>query len=263
MVVATHPALFKGNIVPLFNSTSTAEQDRGVAEYLKKIGPFVPAMRVLNRRLEQDLTTYDQDFLKVWPDFRDNEAVYFTISMGTFDGALREVNDADTLLFGVDMIAQFHGSTTNLSVLFDHELFHMYHRQVAPSLFEGDEIWKRLWIEGLAEYVSWRMNATSSEDDVLLSGDLRSKGIPLLPHLSESILRALDSTAGSDNARYFLSGQAGADPPRAGYLVGFEVVSRMGEGRSLAELSRMSGEGLRHEIAATLSELAGTAVCTK
>ena len=40
--------------------------------------------------------------------------------------------------------------------------------------------------------------------------------------------------------------------------MGFEVVSRMGERRSLAELSRLSGESLRQEIAATLSELAGT-----
>ena len=70
---------------------------------------------------------------------------------------------------GVDVIARLYGSTANLSVLFDHELFHVYHRQVAPSLFEGDELWKSLWIEGLAEYVSWRMNPGSTEDDVLLS----------------------------------------------------------------------------------------------
>jgi hypothetical protein len=255
--------LFKGNVVPLFISNNTAEQDRGIAEYLKEVASFVPAIRVLNLRLEQDLTAYDQEFLKVWPDFRADEPVYFTISMGTFDGALRDVNGTNALLFGVDLIARLHGSTANLSVLFDHELFHVYHRQVVPSLFEGDEIWKRLWIEGLAEYVSWRMNPASKEDDVLLSAELRSKGIPLLPCLSASINRVLDSTDGGDYARYFLSGQAGADPPRAGYLVGFEVVSRMGERRSLAELSRLSGEDLRQEIAATLSELAGTAVCTR
>ena len=69
------------------------------------------------------------------------------------------MNGTNALLFGVDLISRLHGSTANLSVLFDHELFHVYHRQVAPSLFrKGDEIWKRLWIEGLAEYVSWRMN---------------------------------------------------------------------------------------------------------
>ena len=51
--------------------------------------------------------------------------------------------------------------------------------------------------------------------------------------------------------------------PGQGYLVGFEVVSRMGERRSLAELSRLSGEGLRQEIVGTLGELAGTAICTR
>jgi hypothetical protein len=35
---------------------------------------------------------------------------------------------------------------------------------------------------------------------------------------SASINRVLNSTDGSDYARYFQSGQAGADPPRAGYL---------------------------------------------
>ena len=74
--------------MPLFNSNSTAEQDRGIAEYLTaEVASFVPAIRVLNLRLEQDLTAYDQEFLKVWPDFRADEPVYFTISMGTFDGA--------------------------------------------------------------------------------------------------------------------------------------------------------------------------------
>lgn len=37
----------------------------------------------------------------------------------------------------------------------------------------------------------------------------------------------------------------------------------MGERRSLAKLSRLSGEGLRQEIVGTLGELAGTAICTK
>ena len=261
-VVAVHPELFKGNVVPLFNSGSTADQNRGISEYLKKVAPFVPAIRALNLRLAQDLTAYDQEFLKVWPDFRADEPVYFTISMGTFDGAVRDVNGSKVLLFGVDVIARIYGSTANLSVLFDHELFHVYHRQVAPSLFEGDEIWKSLWIEGLAEYVSWRMNPASTEDDVLLSNELRSKGLPLLKCLSESISRTLNSIDRSDYARYFLS-QAGADPPRAGYLVGFEVVSRMGVRRSLVELSRLSGEGLRQEIIGTLEELAGTAICTR
>lgn len=260
-VIAKHPELFKGNIIPLFKSVNISDQNRGIAEYLKKIGPSVPAMRVLNQRLEQDLTTYNRDFMKLWPDFKAGQPVYFTISMGGFDGALRDVDGANALLFAVDRIAQIYGLTTNLSVLFDHEIFHVYHRQVAPSLFERDEIWKRLWIEGLAEYVSWRMNPASSEDDVLLSADLRSKGTPLLPCLSASINRDLDSTADRDNERYFLFGPAGGNPPRSGYLVGFEVVLRMGESRTLSDLSRLSGDELKREIAATLSELTGSAVC--
>lgn len=263
IVIAAHPELFRGNIVPLLNSNGTADQDRRIEEYLKKVAPFVPAIRVLNLRLEHDLIAYAQEFVKVWPDFRADEPVYFTISIGTFDGAIRAVNGVNALLFGVDLIARLYGSSANLSVLFDHELFHVYHRQVSPSLFEGDEIWKSLWIEGLAEYVSWRMNPTSTEDDVLLSSELRLKGAPLLACLSASINRALDSTDGSDYARYFLSGQVGSDPPRAAYFIGFEVVSRMGERRSLAALSHLSGVGLRQEIAATLGELAGSAVCAR
>ncbi|MGA7316083.1 MAG: hypothetical protein WBX22_19175 [Silvibacterium sp.] len=94
-VVAPHPQLFKGNVVPLFNLSRTADQDRGIAEYLKKVAPFVPAIRVLNLRLAQDLTAYDQEFLNVWPDFSADEPVYFTISMGTFDGAVRNVNGSN------------------------------------------------------------------------------------------------------------------------------------------------------------------------
>jgi hypothetical protein len=61
----------------------------------------------------------------VCPDFRADQPVYFTISMGTFDGAVRDVNGSNALLFGVDVIARLYGSTANLSVLFDHELFHV------------------------------------------------------------------------------------------------------------------------------------------
>jgi hypothetical protein len=76
-VIAVHPELFKGNVVPLFNSSSTTDQDRGIAEYLKKVAPFVPAIRVLNLRLAQDLTAYDQGFLKVWPDLQGRSTGLF------------------------------------------------------------------------------------------------------------------------------------------------------------------------------------------
>jgi hypothetical protein len=46
------------------------------------------------------------------------------------------VNDSPALLFGVDVIARIHPHE-ELGALFDHELFHMYHRQITGTEAAG------------------------------------------------------------------------------------------------------------------------------
>jgi hypothetical protein len=74
------------------------------------------------------------------------------------DGAGRDVGGRPSLVFGVDTIAQFWMPQT-LPIFLSHELFHRYHFQAAgfsDDLAERDLIWRSLWAEGLATYVSAR-----------------------------------------------------------------------------------------------------------
>ncbi len=67
------------------------------------------------------------------------------------------------MLFGVDAIAILHGPE-DMPSFFAHELFHIYHRQVMGArLPDPDSVtWWSLWEEGLATYVSQRLNPALS-----------------------------------------------------------------------------------------------------
>ena len=162
MVIRAHPELFTNDVVDIGQSKGTAEEDHQIAIYLGEVRPLVPAIRTLNERLQADLKTYVQGFQEVFPDYRPATPIYFTVSLGHFDGGTREVNGHPALLFGVDLIAGEYGANAKLSVLFDHEIFHQYHESLGlTGGVSGGKLWGNLWEEGLATYVSWRMNPTA------------------------------------------------------------------------------------------------------
>ena len=76
----------------------------------------MPSIRTLNIRLSADLHTYGEAFASVFPDYQ-SKTLYFTFSLGSFDGATRTVGGRNALLFGVDVIATIYGPTAKLSVL--------------------------------------------------------------------------------------------------------------------------------------------------
>jgi len=100
MVMQPHPELFAENVVNLGQKQGIEEENRRIAAYLRQIPQFIPAIRVLNDRLQTDLQTYIRDFAVVFPDFHPSTPVYFTVSLGHFNGAVREVGGKDALLLG-------------------------------------------------------------------------------------------------------------------------------------------------------------------
>lgn len=253
--IERHQELFTENVVSLLKATDTPQQrQQKIASYLDRVAGFVPTIRILNARLGTDLRVYQTDFKKTFPDFVQSLPVIFTISMGSFDGATRDVGGRSALLFGVDVIAKLYGPGANLSVLFDHELFHVYQRQVSPELSNGP-LWMSLWDEGLAVYVSWRMNASATVSDVLLNKQLVAQASPKVSCLAAGLLKNSRSMDSDVYAKYFLGGEGAGDPARSGYFVGFLIVSELGKDRSLQELSRMSGDGLRTDIERVLAAL--------
>lgn len=256
LVMQPHPELFVGNVVNLGQKQGTAEEDRRIATALKQIRPLVPVIRVLNDRLQSELKTYIPNFVRVFPDYRPSTPVYFTISLGHFNGAARDVDGQNALLFGVDVIAQ-DGPDANVSVLFDHELFHQYHASLKlPQSDDAGQLWQSLWAEGLATYVSWRMNPSVDENDVLFDTTLADRARPLLPALAADLLLNLRSKDPGEYDKYFLGNGTDKNiPGRSGYFVGFLVASRLGQSSTPLALAHLHGPELRSQIEQTLKSL--------
>ena len=257
MVMQPHPELFAESVVNLGQKEGTEEENHRIAAYLKQISPLVPVIRVLNDRLQADLQTYIPDFARVFPDYHPSTPVYFTISLGHFNGAARDVGGQNALLFGVDVIAR-DGPDARVRVLFDHELFHQYHASLKlPQSDDAGQLWQSLWAEGLATYVSWRMNPSADENDVLFDTTLADRARPLLPTLAADLLRNLRSKDPDEYDKYFLGNGTDKNiPGRSGYFVGFLIASRLGQSSTPLALAHLHGPELRSQIEEVLRNLA-------
>ena len=157
----------------------------------------------------------------------------------------------------MDELARIYGPTSNLKVVFQHELFHQYHYQITPEISDDRSAWAFLWEEGLATYVSRRMNPGTTLDQVLVMPDRLSElALPHLPTLARRLLDHADSTDPNDYSDLFTLGQTSAGiPARSGYLVGYRVAEKLAATRSLVELVHMRGPELKRAVLGTLAGL--------
>jgi uncharacterized protein YjaZ len=172
------------------------------------------------------------------------------------------VKGGNALLFGVDVIAEIH-APGSLSALVEHELFHRYHAQVAPGEagWMGSALYKALWEEGLATYVSHTLNPQVSEAEILgRPVDLAQRARPLLSQLAAEMLRHFDSRDEEIYSRFFAGGEHGRFPPRSGYFVGHHVAQELAGKYSLNELARLQGDSLRDAVHAVLENMAQNSV---
>jgi hypothetical protein len=215
--------------------------------------PYIAKMREISRNVEQELPRYIASFRKHFPDFRCDFPIYFIQSIGAFDGAGRSPGGKYALMFGVDVMARIHGPGA-MEAFFHHELFHAYHPQVAK---ESNAFYWPLWAEGLATYVSARLNPKVEESKLLGRPlDLAQRTRPLLPEILPEIIANLDSTSPELNKKYFQGGPAEQNPPpRMGYYVGYLIAQELGERYSLRELARLQGPKLRDEIRRALQAI--------
>lgn len=259
--------------------------DRFVAEFASLIPGFYSAQRVY----DGDETKYSQRVLRAfskYPDqragiarvsdqfgqllgsatiafgkefggFRSTVPVYLVNSLGELDGGTRDLPSGKFLIFGADVIAGIH-SNDRLMPLFIHEFFHVYHAR-QTDLFECDQVWCSLWTEGLAVYVSQRLNPDATDSELLLAFPEPIRAA-IEAHRDEAIcatLEKLDSRDRKDIGAMFSSARLGPDlPPRFGYYVGYLVARELGHNQSLETLAKLSGPALRARIGKTLSQLA-------
>jgi hypothetical protein len=136
-----------------------------------------------------------------------------------------------------------------------------YHNHVAG--FSDDKgnrelIWRALWAEGLATYVSTSLNPSATlQDGLFVPRDLVQKAGPILPALAAEISRKLDEVDEQFFAKFFLyHPSTGALPSRSGYYVGARIAEMLAKQRSLFELAHMQPETVRSEIGDILAVMA-------
>lgn len=226
-----------------------ASPDTLVPRAMRRVRPFEPTMRALSGQLASDLPRQLALFRQSFPDFRCETPIYFLFAAGAFDGAVRQVGGQPALLFGMDVIARIHGQ--QLTPLVVHELFHLHHDAVIPS--SPSRLYWAVWKEGLATYVSRRLNPDVDETQVCCLPDVPAV-TAALPALIPEVLARLDSEREADYARYLLGGATDI-PARSGYYLGYRVAAQLGETLSLAELARLPPEAVRPMLESGLRTL--------
>jgi Predicted Zn-dependent protease (DUF2268) len=205
------------------------------------------AIRSVARRFNTVRSNLEEQFIKTFPDFRpERTTVYLTVSRFRFDGKVPH-DRLDRLLIALDGIAKFHGARAPMAVIFAHELFHLYHFQVNRPPVDPDQLplYRLIWQEGLACYVSSVLNPTASLSDVLFDPRLAIDGPKFVTSAARRLLSDLSSTDDAPTAEYLTYRAGSATPARMGYLIGYLIVARLAKDHSLVELAHLRDPELR------------------
>jgi hypothetical protein len=210
------------------------------------------------------------DFARTFTDLRDTVTIYLipapTSAVG---GAVRLFGDSDVVIFGAAEALLEMKSSVGFKTSVEHELTHLYQAQVnaemrraLADLFmnngaaQAASLYQIIWLEGLATWVSSRLNPDATAEQVFRSQTLEADVRVRWPVLRDSILSRLDSTKPGDINDFVFGGNPARHiPRRAGYYVGALVAAELGKRYSYAELARLSGGALRREFEEALQSV--------
>jgi hypothetical protein len=220
------------------------------------------AIRARHDRLAKRVERARTRMLKTFPDLGEFDAVML-LSLLTFDAKTGVVGRRRVIFLGVDTLTQV--SNTGLDVLLTHELVHIYHRQVSPRTFgeylvplQPVPLYRRLWTEGLATWLSRHLHPRARLQDVLMSPTLAHHGPRHLRGLAHQVGGALEDASADTARRYFSATDPGDIPVRSGYYLGMQVVGRIAQTVPPEELPRLQGRRLHQAIRAALEDLSAT-----
>jgi hypothetical protein len=193
------------------------------------------------RSITTDYARVEATFRKAFPDYRCDTPIAFGVSLFLFDGnQSSDIPGKSQMRFGVDLISALH-SARELPAFFHHELFHIYQaQQVGAAVPTDDEqpVSWALWNEGLATYVSWKLNPTLTAPEIFwMPRDMEEQMQPKLAEAARLMLADLDGHEGY--GRWFMGGQnAPGLPSRSGYYLGYLMARHLDKG-DLAALARI------------------------
>ncbi|MBS0334354.1 MAG: hypothetical protein JSS35_16420 [Proteobacteria bacterium] len=185
------------------------------------------------------------DFQKAFPDFTCAADISFGVSLMHFDGnGFTDDAGREHMRFGLDVIAMLH-TPQDMPAFFSHELFHIYHAQALPGVEPEDDsrTWWAMWAEGLATYVSLRLNQPLAEQQVLwfpadLADQMNRPG--MMRKAAVAMLADFDKGDGATYGSYFQSGShAPGLPSRVGYFMGLRMAEQLGRTRTLRDLAHL------------------------
>ena len=220
----------------------------------------------LKQSLRAQITSTSAAF-QVFGDFQCNFTIYFADSLGELDGAGRIVAGRPALVLGVDTLAR-EQSELSLPVFFTHEFFHRYHFEASgfsDDLAERQQIWRSLWAEGLATWMSEQLTPGATRAEALmLPTDLEDRARPFTSPMATELLAGLTHIDAQLFKVYFTANprtDRHGLPPRGGYYMGYLVAQRLSHHHTLAQLAHLKGPPLEREIAAALKALARDQSC--
>lgn len=252
-VEGPHQALYNALV---WGGAGVEERARRLDASCERLAPLIPEMTRLFAEFEPTLQQQCARFQESFPEFRRDFPVYAIPSVGRFNGKAGMVEGQLVLAFGIDQIAARHD---NPDVLYAHELFHVYHlRRMGLDPREAPLV-AALWLEGLASYVSHRLNPQASLAEVLMDGEL-ARVSPEDCHWLAERFRQWSATPLTDtraqSAWFQVGGRIRPDlPSRCGYLLGYRVAEKLAQGRSLDELASWPLPVVVEQVAGALQNI--------
>ena len=209
----------------------------------------------VSRRFNSMFVPARHRFEAAFGPVRSRQPIFLIDSLGELDGGTRDLNGKYTMLFGADVIAEFH-SGKNLDAFFYHELFHLYHE---PALAGCMVLWCSLWAEGLATYASSRLAPSATDDELVLNVPK-----PIRPAVEAdrkkavcSVVQRLESKTYADYSSLFQGDdQLPGLPSRMGYYIGYLVARDIGQTHKLQRMAKMSLIEAKPLIDASLARMA-------
>jgi hypothetical protein len=241
-----------------------ADQRRAMLDQFLLRAPWqVAAIREFNKTAVEVVTLGLREFKTRFPEYRQQRDIYIGLSLFGFDGSVRPVHAdggvPDTLCLGADVLSDYSYEETQIVVA--HELFHLYH---FGFLFKGASAAQfrtahmPLMIEGMAVAGTealypfqphWRYLHFTPED----LADQRE----VLDLIGRRYLRMMMQGVGPERyEQWFSSAPLDLVPPRAGYLLGYEVTRRLLGYYTIEQMVRMTPAQLREHAEEQVAAIA-------
>lgn len=243
---------------------------RRLKEFFGKYPTLYPAMMSEFDQFDSTLKLQIEKFVQFFPDANFDLPIYAAPTV-TFNGKGGEGGESGdklgktVLAFGIDMIIDLKNDP---DVLYSHELFHIYHTSAIGMneqvFFKQGRLTLPLWLEGLATYVSQKMNPNASPNAVLMDKDLPKVSRPQIRQLAKMFLKESDEAAFDMNKpeiykKWFAVDPGfklqGPFPARSGYLLGLKVAEDLSKNHSLHEMVHWNVDAIHSHVKIALSNL--------